>query len=82
MRKQTQIFENKTSRDMEVYVEAYPDRYRLKPNDEMHITYDHDGDGYGLHTITHDDGGLQIYLEEFDTAVVTVNGKIAKPWVD
>ena len=82
MRKQTQAFENKTSRDIEVYVEAYPDRYVLKPNDELHITYDHEGDGAGLHTIIHEDGGLQIYLEEFDSAVVTINGKIAKLWTN
>jgi hypothetical protein len=82
MAKQTQVFENKTSRVMDVYVEAYPDRYRLKPNDEMHITYEREGEGYGLHTIIHDHGGLQLYLDNFDTAVVTINGKLAEPWAD
>jgi hypothetical protein len=80
MNRQLQIFENKSGSDLIVYVELYPDRYVLKPNDLMHITYDHDGDGYGLHTIIHKEGGLQIYLEAFDTTVVTINGMIVKPW--
>ena len=77
--KQLQIFENKLSGDLIVDVELYPDRYILRPGDVLHITYDHDGDGYGLHTIVHD-GALQIYLEHYDTAVVTINGQPAEPW--
>jgi len=79
VRKQTQIFENKLHRDLSIDVEMYPDRYVLKPGDVMHITYDHGGEGYGLHTIVWDTG-LQIYLEEFETAVVTINGAPVEPW--
>ncbi|ADU14000.1 hypothetical protein [Asticcacaulis excentricus] len=79
VKKQLQIFENKLDEDLIVDVEMYPDRYVLKPGDVLHITYDHDGDGYGLHTIVHN-GALQIYLQHFDTAVVTISGKPAEPW--
>jgi hypothetical protein len=77
--KQLQIFENKTDKDITVFVEVYPDQYILKPKDVMNITYDHEGDGYGLHTIVYD-GCLTIYLEHFDTAVVTINGERVQPW--
>jgi len=79
MPKQTQIFENKLEVDLQVDVELFPDRYVLKPGDVMEITYDHSGEGYGLHTIVWE-GALQIYLREFDTAVVTINGKQIEPW--
>jgi hypothetical protein len=79
MKKQLQIFENNLKEDLVVDVEMYPDRYVLKSGDVMHIVYDHDGEGYGLHTIVHE-GALQIYLEKFDTAVVTINGKPAESW--
>ena len=79
MPKQTQIFENKLDTDLIIDVEMYPDRYVLKPADVMQITYDHSGEGYGLHTMVWDTG-LQIYLEEFDTAVVTINGAPVEPW--
>ena len=79
MSQQTQIFENKRGLDLSIDVEMYPDHYVLKPGDVMQITYDHSGDGCGLHTIVWDTG-LQIYLEEFDTAVVTINGAPVEPW--
>ena len=79
MRKQLQIFENRSGNELIVDVEMNPDRYILKPGDVMHITYDNDGDGYGLQTLVHDTG-LQIYLEHFDTAVVTINGQRIEPW--
>jgi len=79
MPKQLQVFENKLGKDLMVDVEMYPDRYVLKPGDVMHIAYDHDGDGYGLHTLVWD-SGLQIYCETFDTAVVTINGETVEPW--
>ena len=60
----------------------YPDRYVLKPGDVFQITYEHDGEGYGLHTNVCKNGFLQIYLQEFDTAVVSINGKIAEPWTN
>lgn len=78
-KKQTQIFENKTGADLVVYVEMTPERYVLRPDDVMHITFEQEGNGYGLHTIVHD-GELQIYLENFPTAVVTINGEIAESW--
>lgn len=81
MPKQLQIFENSTGKDLEVYIEVFPDRYLLKPGDVMQISYDHDGAGYGLHTHVHADG-LQIYLDNFDTAVVTINGQPVEPWGD
>jgi len=46
---------------------------------DVEMFYDHDGDGYGLQTLVHDTG-LQIYLEHFDTAVVTINGQRIEPW--
>ena len=79
MKKQLQIFENSLKEDLIVDVEMYPHRFVLKPGDVLHITYDHDGDGYGLHTIVHE-GALQIFLENFDTATVTINGQPAEPW--
>ena len=79
MKKQLQIFENQTGNDLIIHVEMNPDRYILKPGDVMHIAYDHAGEAYGLHTIVHDDG-LQIYLEHFEGAIVTINGKRARPW--
>lgn len=79
MNEQLQIFENNLKEDLIVDVEMYHDRYVLKPGDVLHITNDHDGDGYGLHTIVHE-GALQIYLQNFDTATVTINGQPAEPW--
>ncbi len=79
MKRHLQIFENHFTRDLIVYVEMNPDRYVLKPGDVMHITYEHEGEEYGLHTIMHEEG-LQIYVESFDTAVVTINGQRAEPW--
>ena len=79
MPQQTQLFENRLDSELAVEVEVYPDRYVLKPGDVMQITYDHDGQGYGLHTLVWP-SGLQIYLEEFDTAVVLINGKPVEPW--
>lgn len=54
----------------------------LKPDDVLKIIYNHTGDPdeCGLHTIVHPDGVLQIYLDEFDTAVVLVNGRSVEPW--
>ena len=79
MNKQRQIFENRSGNELIVDVEMNPDRYILKPGDVMQITYEHDGDGYGLHTVMHDTG-LQIYLQHFYTAVVTINGQRIEPW--
>lgn len=80
MKRQLQIFENRLDRDLVILFEIWPDRYVLKPGDVMEVSYDHDGEGYGLHTIVHPEAGLQIYLEHFDTTIVTINGKPVKPW--
>ena len=81
IKKQLQVFENNLKEDLIVDVEPNPDRYVLKQGDVLHITYDHDGYGYGLHTIVHD-GALQIYLQNYGTPVVTINGQPAKPWAE
>lgn len=81
MPRQIQIFENRLETELVVDVEMYPDRYVLKPGDVMRIAYDHEGEGHGLHTLVWG-SGLQIYLEEFDTAAVTINGEPAEPWSD
>lgn len=84
MPRQAQEFMNSTERLLTIYVEMYPDRYILRPGDVLKIIYNHTGDDEdcGLHTIIHPDGGLQIYLQEFDTAVVLINGVQAEPWAD
>lgn len=79
MQKQIQIFENQTERDLIIWIEMNPDQYILNPGDVFEITYDHEGDRCGLQTIVHDDQ-LQIFLDHFDTAVVTINGEPAEPW--
>lgn len=82
MPRQAQEFTNGTGKMIEVYVEMNPDLYTLKPDDVLKIIYNHTGDAEecGLHTIIHPDGSLQIYLDEFDTAIVLINGKKAEPW--
>ena len=79
MTRQLQIFENNLDRDLEVYVEMNPDRYVLRPGDVMHLAYDHEGDEYGLHTQIGNDQ-ITIFLQNFDTTVVTINGNAVEPW--
>ena len=76
--KQTQIFENLTEDDMIVWVELSRARFVLHPKDVMEITYDHDGDGYGMYSKLHG-AEMQIYLRDFKSAVVNVNGKRVEP---
>ena len=78
-RTELQIIQNASDRDLTIYIEANPDRYKLHPGDMMHLAYQNQTDRYGLHTISNGDS-LQIYLEDFDTATVTINGSIAEPW--
>ena len=78
--RQVQRFENKTKKSIEVYVEIVPDQYVLRPDDVMDIFYLPGADGGGLHSIVYEDGGIQIYLENFDTAEVHINGERAEPW--
>lgn len=82
MPRQAQEFMNSTGKLVEVYVKMYPDLYVLKPDDVLKIIYNHTGDAEecGLHTILHPDGRLQIFLDEFDTAVVLINDQKAEPW--
>ena len=75
-----QSFANNLPRSIKVWVEMYPDIYILRSGDELTIVYDEDPKwpGLGLHTIIHEDS-LQIYLQEFDTAVILINGQKAEP---
>jgi tetraacyldisaccharide-1-P 4'-kinase len=59
---------------------VYPDLYTLQPKDELTIIYEQDPSflGLGLHTIIGDDC-LQIYLQNFDTAIVLINGTPVQP---
>ena len=79
MPKHVQRFENLTEEDLVVDVEANPDRYILRPKEVLELTYEHNGDGCGLHTNVFS-GWLQIYLEKWDTAVVTIDGVLVRPW--
>jgi hypothetical protein len=72
MQKQTQVFKNNTGADMLVDVEMTPERYLLRPGESMEISYDHAGEGPGLIVNVHP-RGLQIFLDDFDSAVVTIN---------
>jgi hypothetical protein len=75
-----QQFTNEMSRPLEVYIEMYCELYTLQPEDEMTIIYEQDPKmpGLGLSTRVHEDS-LQIYLQEFETAIVLINGKRVQP---
>jgi len=57
-------------------IEAYPDRYLLRPGEEMVIEGDPSGAPF---TINPYDGGLQIYPGNTVGAVVTINGVQTEP---
>jgi hypothetical protein len=76
-RTERQIFHNRTSKPLEVWVEMYPDLYVLQPDDRMEIIYKPAG-GYGLEVEVHDDC-LVAFLQEFDDAIVKINGAETKP---
>ncbi|MDC7684709.1 hypothetical protein PQU92_15595 [Asticcacaulis sp. BYS171W] len=75
-----QQFVNKTEKPMEVWIEMYPDLYTLQPGDELTIIYEQDPNwlGLGLHTAVYADS-LQIHLQEFETAIVMINGRVREP---
>ena len=79
MPKQTQVFENNSGADMLVDMEMSPDRYVLRQGEAMEISYEHEGDGPGLRVNIHP-RGLQIFLDDFYSAIVTIDGVVRKPW--
>ena len=81
--KHVQEFRNTSARPLEIDIEPYPDRYVLQPGDEMTVIYEQDPDrpGAGLTTWVYE-SGLQIFLQEFDTAIILINGRIVEPWTD
>ena len=78
--KHIQEFVNSTDKPLEIWIELYPDLYILQPKDELTIIYEQDPNflGLGLHTIIGEDC-LQIYLQEFDTAIILINGTPVQP---
>jgi hypothetical protein len=78
--KQVQTFFNESEDIMEITIEYTPDLYLLKPGQEMRIFFDPDSDGTGLYTMFHEDGSLQIFLENYKTKIVTINGRVVEPW--
>ncbi len=74
-----QQFINKVAKRLKVWIEVYPDLYYLDPGDELTIIYDEDPKwpGLGLTTFV-DEDSLQIYLQEFDTAIILINGQPAQ----
>jgi hypothetical protein len=78
--KQVQTFFNETENLMEITIEYAPDLYLLKPGEEMRIFFEPDSDGTGLYTMFHEDGSLQVFLENYKTTVVTINGRVVEPW--
>ncbi|MDC7677279.1 hypothetical protein [Asticcacaulis machinosus] len=75
-----QQFTNKTGKSMEIWVEMNPDLYILNPDDELTIIYDQDPNwmGLGLSTFVYE-GSIQIYLQEFDSCIVMINGEKVQP---
>jgi hypothetical protein len=67
---------NTTSSVLEIMVEAYPDRYLLRPGEEMAVEADPDGAPFTVYPC---DGGLQIYPGNTAGAVVTINDMLAEP---
>ena len=43
------------------------------------FSYEHEGDGPGLRVNIHP-RGLQIFLDDFYSAIVTIDGVVRKPW--
>ena len=67
---------NTTSSILEIMIEPYPDRYLLRPGDEMVIEADLCGAPLSIHPF---DGGLQIYPGHDIGSPVTINGAPAEP---
>jgi hypothetical protein len=70
------VIVNSTDAVMEISVEIYPDRYLLKPGEEMTIEADPSGVPF---TIQPFEGGLQVYPGNTAGAAVTINGKPVQP---
>ena len=79
--KHIQEFRNDSAEPLGVWIELYPDYYLLQPGDEMTVIYDMDLNwpGLGLTTVVTAGGELQIYLQEFDSAIILINGQLAEP---
>jgi hypothetical protein len=67
---------NKTSASLEIMVEVYPDRYVLKPGEEMVIEADLSGAPF---TVNVYEGSLQVYPGNDCGPPVTINGEAAEP---
>lgn len=80
MKTHTQSFVNGTSKAMKVCLEMYGDQYILGPGQTFEITYGEDLNrpGMGLYTCVWEDC-LQVYAQEFETAVVRIDGVLAEP---
>jgi hypothetical protein len=70
------VIYNTTNVVMEIWVEINPDRYLLKPGEEMMIEADPEGVPF---TIQPFDGGLQIYPGNTAGAAVMIDGKLVQP---
>ena len=69
---------NTTSLVLEIMIEAYPDRYLLRPGDRMVVEADPNGVPF---TINLYEGSLQIYPGNTAGAIVTINGvKVEPDW--
>jgi hypothetical protein len=67
---------NTTAATLEVMVEVYPDRYLLRPGNEMVIEARLGGSPF---TINPYEGGLQIYPGDDCGCPVTINGAPVEP---
>lgn len=80
MPRQRQTFCNATSITLEIMVEPNPDRYLLKPNEEMTIEAEYD-DGQEPFAVNVYDGGLTVYPAVWPLNV-WIDGILAEPdWV-
>jgi hypothetical protein len=75
------VFDNRTGRDIVAYIELWPDQYIIRPGEKLKVYYDPDDKGEGLQVNFHANGDLQIYLWNFETTIVTTDGKIVPPWL-
>jgi len=67
---------NMTSAVIEVMVEVYPDRYLLRPNEEMQIEPDPTGAPFEIHL---HEGGPNIFPGSTAGALVTIDGVQVEP---
>jgi hypothetical protein len=74
--RQKLVLENRSSAPLEVMVEVIPDRYVLRPRDQMEIDAEMGGAPFSMHFY---DGGVQIYPGNDCGPPVTINGLAVKP---